>query len=602
VTLPSSAIALKPPAAAEVDRWYEQHGHRLFGKADSSKAWLPPISDSLRAAARGRMADEQRAQRAAETMGKVVAGLRSARDARALAKAGGATAETLTFVKQSNPDSLWRPPFVDSLLRSAPSTKGAVLGPRLFGSYWTAWRIDAVDTSFVPTYEQVRLRSDIEFNQERAKKEEAEARAYFDHHRAEFKTPVKYALDYVAVTIPPPDSVRIPESELRRRYDANRESFRQEEQVKARHILFMARDAGPEVHQRVKARADSLLAAIRKNGGDFADLARRFSEEPGAATSGGDLGWFGRHRMVKEFEDAAFALQPGGVSGVVKTLFGYHIIQVEDRKAAGIRPFDEVRAELRAQMAQARGDSTALRSANALRRRLALGGDAKAIAATHGGVVAATPIAANEIEPSLGFVQGLAQDLPGMSTGKWAAKTYRAGNHYVALRVRQRLPEHAAEFDEARATAIDATRNEKRRAALKLKAAAIRAALAAGASLDSLAAPYGGLKDSGPVVRAASFLPVLGGEPRVIQKAFAAKPGEVTDTLQVSQGLVWLRIEEKKSGDPATLTATSTQIENELVKKRYDGWLEEKKKAVKIEILRPDLKGPRPMAALTPGR
>lgn len=594
VTLNASTIAVKSPPLQEVDRWYAQHGRSLFGLPDSSKAWLPPITDSLRAVAGARMTEEQRPQRAVEAMGRIVTALRTARDARAPAKANGAAAETLTLVKSSAPDTVFNALFVDSLLASAAVEKGTVRGPRAFGRYWAVWRVDAVDTSFVPPYEALRGRSDQEFAEDRRMREEAEARGYFEQHRAEFKTAVKYALDYVAIPIPSPDSVRIPEAEIRRQYETSRNSYRQEEQVKARHILFMTRDPGPNVELKAKARADSLLSAIRKDGGEFAELAKRFSQEPGASTSGGDLGWFGRGRMVKAFEDAVFALKPGEISPLVKTQFGYHIIQLEDRKAAGVKPFEEVRGEIRTQMAQSRGDSTARRSANSLRRRLALGGDAKVLAALHGGVVSAAPIVAGEALPGVGLAQGLAQDLPGMTPGKWAQNTYRAGTGYFVVRLREKLPQRPAEFDETKNQAVEGMKSAKRRAVLNQKVEAIRSSLAAGGSLDSLAAPGGGLKDSGFLGPTTGFVPMLGNEPRVLQKAFAMKPGEVTDTLQVALGVAWMRVEEKKSGDPAMFKAASAQVEGELTKEKYKAWVEDRKKTAKIEILRPDLTGPRP--------
>ncbi len=606
VTLNASTIAVKPPLPQEIDRWYVQHGRSLFGLPDSSKAWVPPLTDSLRAVAGARMTEEQRPQLAAEAMARIVGALRTARDARVPARANGAAAETLTFVKSSGPDTLFNAPFVDSLLASAAATKGTLQGPRAFGPYWAAWRVDAVDTSFVPPYEAVRARSDQEFTTDRRNKDEVEGRGYFEEHRADFMTPVKYALDYVAVRIPPPDSVRIPEAEIRRRYQANAKSYRQEEQVKARHILFMTRDAGQDVDQKAKARADSLLTAIRKDGGDFAELAKRFSQEPGAATSGGDLGWFGRGRMVKEFDEAAFALKPGEISPVVKTQFGYHIIKLEERKAAGLKPFDEVRGEIRLQMAQTRGDSTARRSADALRRRLALGGDAKVLAAPHGGMISAAPIAANEPVPVVGLAQGLAQELPAMKRGKWAPNLYRAADRYLVLRVRENIPPQPAAFDEAKTQAIEGMKSARRRAVLDLKVEAIRSGLSVGASLDSLAAPYGGLKDSGYLGQTAGFMPIVGSEPRMLKKAFTMKPGEVTDTLHVAPGVVWMRLEEQKSGDPSAFKTASAQIEAELTKKKYDEWVEQNKRTVTIEILRPDLKAPRTSpfgaATMSPGR
>ncbi|HET9327012.1 MAG TPA: peptidyl-prolyl cis-trans isomerase [Candidatus Eisenbacteria bacterium] len=599
VTLRESAIATpKPPTPQEVQRWYAQHGHSLFGKPDTSKAWIPPLSDSLRVLVAARITQEQRAKAAHDALAKIVTALRGSRDPRPMAKSAGAAVESLTIYALTSSDTLWRSPFLDSLRNTALASKGVVQGPRLFNAWWAVWRIDAADTGFVPTYEAAKARSDIDFNQEKLKKDEAEARAYFDQHRSEFKTPLKYALDYVAVTIPPADSMKVTDAEVRRRYDATRETYREEEQVKARHILFSTREQGPDVDKKAKARADSLLGGIRKNGGDFAELAKLFSQEPGAANRGGDLGWFGRKRMVKEFEDAAFALKPGEMSPVVKTMFGYHIIKVEDRKAAGIKPFDEVKPGLKAQMAQARADSSAMRAASTLRRKLAAGGDVKALAAPYGGIIGAAPIAANENVPALGMVTGLSQDLPTMTTGKWAAKSYRANTRYAVFRLRQKLPAHPAEFTEAKSQALEAVRNQKRLKALDEKTRAIRTALASGVPLDSIAAPYGGLRDSGPTIRSASYVPMLGMEPRVVEKAFATKLGQTTDSLHVALGRAWLRVEERKSGDPATFTATSAQIEADLAKKRYDAWVDEKKKTVKIEVIRPDLKGPRAVASL----
>ncbi len=601
VTLRAASIAVKPAAPPDVDRWYAQHGRRLFGKPDTSRAWIPPLSDSLRLVVRRRIGDEQQAARAGDIVAKLTSALHGGRDLRAVARENGAAVETLSVFKQANADTLWPSPFSDSLLAATP-VRGSVQGPRRFGASWVAWRVDGVDTAFVAPYELVRARSDLAYDQERAKKEEDQARVYFDQHRGEFKAAVKYGLDYITVAVPPPDSVRLTDAEVRHEYETNRVRYRQEEQIKARHILFLTRGLGPETEKKAKARADSLLAAIRQHGAaDFEDLAKRFSEEPSAAETGGDLGWFGRHRMVKEFEDAAFALKAGEISPVVKTMFGYHIIKVEDRKAAGVRPFEEVRPELRSQMIQARRDSSAMRTANGLRRRLALGGDAKALGARYGGLVEATPVGTNESVSGLGFVPGLSDDLPHLTVGRWAPKAYRVGNHTVVFRLRQKVAQHPAEFAEAKAQAVEATRNQKRRDTLNRKVESLRAALGAGAAFDSLARPYGGLRDSGPLTQTMTFLPMLGPEPRVVEKAFAAKVGAISDTLQVTQGVVWFRVEERIPGDPATFTTTSAQIESELTKKRYDAWVEERKKTVKIEIIRSDLKGPRPVAAATFG-
>jgi parvulin-like peptidyl-prolyl cis-trans isomerase-like protein/SurA-like protein len=615
VTLKASAIDVKPPPAADIERWYAQHGHSLFGVADSSGAWKPPLSDSLRAVVQARVMDEQRRQQAATTLGTIAKALRGGREARAAAKANGAVAETLTFSKGSGPDTLFDGPFVDSLLASARAAKGALQGPRAFGAMpgtggplsattWAVWRVDAADTAFVPPYEAVRVMSDQEYAEDRRQKEETEAQGFFEQHRSDFKAPEKFGLDYVSVRTAPPDSVRVPEAQIRRRYDANPKLYRQEEEIKARHILFTTRPGMADDEKKAKARADSLLAAIRKDGGDFAELAKRFSQEPGASTSGGDLGWFGRGRMVKDFEQAAFALKPGEISAVVKTQFGFHIIKLEERKAAGQKPFETVRGEIRMQIAQARGDSAAKRAANALRRRLAQGGNPRTLAAAYGGVVSAEPIAAGAPIPDLGVVAGLDQDLRGMTLRTWAPTVYRVGTIYLVMRLREKIPPRPAEFDEVTFQAVEKMKAAKRQVVLDQKVEAIRTALAAGAPIDSLAAPYGGMRDSGLLHRTAGFVPMLGNEPRVLEKAFALRPGEATDTLNVAAGVVWIRVDEKKSADASTFKTASVSLEGELAKRRYDEWVEAKRKTVKIDILRPDLKGPRPspFATTSPGR
>jgi hypothetical protein len=133
-----------------------------------------------------------------------------------------------------------------------------------------------------------------------------------------------------------------------------RQLFNQEQpnaEVRARHILFrMPPDASPQARDSVMAKARQVLQQARA-GADFAQLASQFSEEPGAAERGGDLGYFGPGAMVQPFEQAAFALNTGQISDLVETPFGIHIIKVEDKKLPN---FDEAREEFRQSTIQRR--------------------------------------------------------------------------------------------------------------------------------------------------------------------------------------------------------------------------------------------------------
>ena len=135
-------------------------------------------------------------------------------------------------------------------------------------------------------------------------------------------------------------SAALAESYARTVYNANPKRFEAPDQIRARHVLIAKNTA------QARAKADALLAEL-KGGANFETLAKERSDDKNSGARGGDLGLFARGRMVKSFEDAAFALTtPGQLSDVIETQFGYHVIQLVEKKPAGLRSFDEVKAAL----------------------------------------------------------------------------------------------------------------------------------------------------------------------------------------------------------------------------------------------------------------
>ena len=134
----------------------------------------------------------------------------------------------------------------------------------------------------------------------------------------------------------------ISEADAKSFYESNLKEFEQPETVKASHILFMVDADAPADVVKQKEEAAKKAAARAKNGEDFTALAKELSEEPGASESGGDLGFFPKDRMVPEFANAAFAQNLNDIGEPVKTQFGWHVIKVTEKKAAGTVPFDEV--------------------------------------------------------------------------------------------------------------------------------------------------------------------------------------------------------------------------------------------------------------------
>jgi parvulin-like peptidyl-prolyl isomerase len=171
-------------------------------------------------------------------------------------------------------------------------------------------------------------------------------------------------------------------------YDANAGRFSREEEVSARHILIGCREEeDTAAHAAAKAKAEELRRQLL-DGTNFAALAAAHSDCP-SKTAGGDLGFFPRGRMVKVFEEAAFALPSNAISEVVRSPYGYHIIQVTGRKTGGVQPLDEVREEAREQLAAGEREKAFAGFVEELR------GKATIVYATN-----AAPAAATENSPS----------------------------------------------------------------------------------------------------------------------------------------------------------------------------------------------------------
>lgn len=147
--------------------------------------------------------------------------------------------------------------------------------------------------------------------------------------------------------------VTISPKESQEYYDTHPDDFKQPEQIRASHILIKL-DPKAEADQKAKARWE--IEDVRKKlskGGDFAALAKEFSQCP-SNTQGGDLGFFERGQMAKPFEDAAFSLKPGQTSGIVVTEFGYHLIRVTEKKPPGMLPYETVKGEMEQHLKEAK--------------------------------------------------------------------------------------------------------------------------------------------------------------------------------------------------------------------------------------------------------
>jgi peptidyl-prolyl cis-trans isomerase D len=148
----------------------------------------------------------------------------------------------------------------------------------------------------------------------------------------------------------------VSDEEVKAAYQSRADRYKEGETRRASHILIRAAKDAPEAEAKAaKAKADELLAQVKKAPADFAKIAKQNSQDPGSAEKGGDLDWFGRGAMVKAFEDTAFTLKEGQVSDVVRSDFGFHIIRLAGVRAERSKPFEEVKADLLAELKREAG-------------------------------------------------------------------------------------------------------------------------------------------------------------------------------------------------------------------------------------------------------
>ncbi len=195
----------------------------------------------------------------------------------------------------------------------------------------------------------------------------AELEGYYKENPAQFQSPEQASIEYVVLDLDTVTKTIVPnDSDLRTYYEQNASRMAGAETRRASHILITAgKDMPVTDRQKAKARAEELLAQVKKAPNTFADIAKKNSQDPGSAVNGGDLDFFARGAMVKPFEEAAFAMKTGDISDVVESDFGYHIIKLTDIKSPKQKTFEELKPEMEALVKKQQAQSRFAESAEA---------------------------------------------------------------------------------------------------------------------------------------------------------------------------------------------------------------------------------------------
>ncbi len=212
---------------------------------------------------------------------------------------------------------------------------------------------------------------------------EAEIETFYNANPQRFQAPEQADVEYLVLDAKALEQgVTLNEADVRAYYDQNAARLSGSEERRASHILLTVPPGASAADKAaVKARADTLLAQIRQAPDTFVELAKANSQDPGSAVNGGDLDFFSRGAMVKPFEDAVFALKKGEVSEPVETEFGFHLIKLTDIKAPKTKPFEEMRAQIEADLKKQQAQKLFAENAEAFSNLVYEQGDSLAPAA-----------------------------------------------------------------------------------------------------------------------------------------------------------------------------------------------------------------------------
>lgn len=388
-----------------------------------------------------------------------------------------------------------------------------------------------------------------------------ELAAHFEANKATYRIPEKRKVKYVLVdTNALREQTAVNAGEVKKYYDDNVDQYSTPEQVRASHILLKTEGKDEAA---VKKQAEELLAKV-KGGADFAALAKQFSEDEGSKERGGDLDFFTRQQMVPEFSEAAFSLEPGQISDLVKSQYGYHIIKVAEKRPASTRPFEEVRPQIEDQLKWERVQKEAERRATELAGKLKSPADFDALQPQPGIVVSESGFFSRD-EPiaGLGIAPAVSAQAFEMKPGEVSSSINTPqGIAFITLTGTQEARDPSLEEVKARVRedvvkkkAVDAAREKARALASQAKTGALDAA-AKSAGLDVKTTEF--ITRGTPVAD-------IGVSPAVDAVAFELPVGSVSDPIVTDNGAVVVKVLEKQEVTAQQVAEGRESLKEELL-------------------------------------
>ncbi|MBI2187527.1 MAG: peptidyl-prolyl cis-trans isomerase [Acidobacteria bacterium] len=414
---------------------------------------------------------------------------------------------------------------------------------------------------------------------------DADVASYFDSHKETYRVGEQRKVKMLLLDREQAQKrIVIPVTEAQRYYNNNINQYQTPEQIRASHILL---NTSGKDEAAVRTQAESVLQQA-KAGADFAELAKKFSEDPGSRDNGGDLDYFNRGRMVPEFETAAFALEPGQLSDIVRTQYGFHIIKLVDKKPAVTRPFEEVRTQIEEQLRTERAAEQLGTRATELANRINDPGDLDTVGRESGLTVTESDFfGQDDPVPTLGVAPQVAAAAFGLQEGQ-VSGAFDSPRGPVFIALAGRRDPYVPTLDQVRDRVRDDVIRTRATELSRQRAGQIAAALKGASDFAAAAKAQGFQAKDTQLIPRGSPLPDIGVNAEVDKVAFSLPTGSVSDPMTTNDSTVIVRVVERDEVTPEEFAVAREAFREQLLADRrgrfFTAYMARAKERMDIEI------------------
>jgi len=402
---------------------------------------------------------------------------------------------------------------------------------------------------------------------------DADLQAFFKQNAARYKDadPETRKIAYFAFT---PDQVAggIPQpsdAAIQAYYQAHQKDYQVQDQVKVRHILIkLPPGSDSKADAEARAKAEDVLKQVRA-GGNFAELAKKYSDDPGSKVQGGELGFIQHGVTVPEFDKAAFALNPGQTSDVVKTQYGYHIIQSEEKQSAHTKPLAEVKSEIVSTLSNELLGQQEQNYANSLTAEAAKTSLQKTAEAHH------LQLVTTDYIPKTASISGV-PDSSKLVVQAFTAKPNATplmastGEGYAVFQVLDVKPAHAPTFDEYKAKLLEDFRDQQLPQLLARKTNELAAAAVKENDLDKAAKEAGATVKTSDLVTRDGQVPELGPIAQAAPQLFDLNVGQFSGPINTGRSGAVAKVLDKQSPNADDIAKNLEQTKQQMLNERRE--------------------------------